>query len=700
MVKFAKELARTRHDAWSEYYLNYKQLKKHLKRSLDSDSISTVLALDNTDITEFQHFLEQEIEKVALFFLKTQGELADELLQLQEVRLAAISSSNPNSIDSCITSYREIGERVCTLVEYICLNVTAVRKILKKHDKNAAEESALTRRFWEMEVNRTDYSHLPQLYRYDGIVAIVATVRGGLGELTREAAGVGNGGYGAVNGLGAEPIVVDYEALLERDPTILKIEKARRQLNQKSEFTKTMAMSSGLFLEDDSSTSASESTPKNRDKMSSLLNLLSTFLYMTNYYIVAPTSGKYAVALGGDASLAGLLIGATPTATLFSTVLYSWWANRSYKSALIFASACSLLGNILYSMALPCGSLWMAMAGRILNGFGGARAINRRYIADATPREERTAASAEFVTAGALGMSAGPALASIFGWTIRDGVGNYWTQMTAPGWIMGLAWTVYIFAAYYYFKEPVRPEAPKVAEMTSLLPTNGVPLAVPQLIPVTVKEKSLWSNVPVMTTLGLYFVLKLVLESLFSSCPSVTHYYFDWTPTESGAYLAILGVLIFPANLYLAKLSYRYDDRDIIWFITLVMLFGLVGMLAYPILPYTIMQYIVFGVAVFIATNVLEGACMSLLSKTIPASYARGTFNSGFLATESGTAGRAVGDMFISYVGSVWGMDWILNGTFGVLLGVTAVSVGLLKSAYPNLVEKKNKKKDEDEDDE
>lgn len=42
---------------------------------------------------------------------------------------------------------------------------------------------------------------------------------------------------------------------------------------------------------------------------------------------------------------------------------------------------------------------------------GGARAINRRYISDHVPVKQLTSASAAFVSASALGMAVGPALA-------------------------------------------------------------------------------------------------------------------------------------------------------------------------------------------------------------------------------------------------------------------------------------------------
>jgi len=52
------------------------------------------------------------------------------------------------------------------------------------------------------------------------------------------------------------------------------------------------------------------------------LNLFSTFLYMTNYYIVGPTSNEYMVELGGHEALAGILIGAMPWAAMFSAIGY------------------------------------------------------------------------------------------------------------------------------------------------------------------------------------------------------------------------------------------------------------------------------------------------------------------------------------------------------------------------------------------
>ena len=104
-----------------------------------------------------------------------------------------------------------------------------------------------------------------------------------------------------------------------------------------------------------------------------------SLLYMTNYYIVAPTCGQYAARVGSTEAMAGIVIGMTPNAALIATILYGWWSNHSYKSALLFAATCSVLGNIAYGLALSYDSIHLVMIGRFLNGFGSARSINRKW---------------------------------------------------------------------------------------------------------------------------------------------------------------------------------------------------------------------------------------------------------------------------------------------------------------------------------
>ena len=194
-----------------------------------------------------------------------------------------------------------------------------------------------------------------------------------------------------------------------------------------------------------------------------------------------------------------------------------------------------------------------------------------------------------------------------------------------------------------------------------------------------------------MMTLWIYFILKLVLECLLSSCPTLTSYYFDWESTDSGLFLAFLGLLMFPANMFVAKLSHRYEDRELINAALIIMLCSIVGFIAYSS-KYSVIQYMLFGICIFISTNALEGPNMALLSKSIPKSFAKGTFNAGFLATEAGTLARSIGDVLITLAHHTSGISGMLAATFVPMLGLVVVSALLTRWYYNQMAQ------DDDED--
>lgn len=84
---------------------------------------------------------------------------------------------------------------------------------------------------------------------------------------------------------------------------------------------------------------------------------------------------------------------------------------------------------------------------------GSARAVNRRYISDCVPSKLRMQASAGFVSASALGMACGPAIASLLQTNFRIYKFTM-NEETLPGWFMALAWLVYLLWLWICFKEP------------------------------------------------------------------------------------------------------------------------------------------------------------------------------------------------------------------------------------------------------
>lgn len=88
---------------------------------------------------------------------------------------------------------------------------------------------------------------------------------------------------------------------------------------------------------------------------------------------------------------------------MVSCVLYSWWTNDNFKSPLLFSTVMLVVGNLFYALAYQLDSVALIMLGRLLNGIGGARGVNRRYIADHVSLLDRTHASSAFVAVGAIG---------------------------------------------------------------------------------------------------------------------------------------------------------------------------------------------------------------------------------------------------------------------------------------------------------
>ncbi|KAG3138276.1 SPX domain-containing membrane protein [Phytophthora idaei] len=687
MVQFAKKLAAAQRPEWKGHYLEYKQLKKNLRKVVEAQREETREEQEN-----FKQALDSEVERVVLFFLTKQGEFATTLqgLRTQQLELAPGDLEAMHSISDM---YRHIGDELVNLLHFVELNATGIRKILKKHDKTLKEHKIMGSYL----SSRTDSqaSHMQQLYHDEGISAIIASIRAALTKLRKlEVQLAADASNKALT-----------RTISEDEPVLNRIGQARRRLHKSTQYVKTVAARSLIFDAESSEDEDDETYDmlkrlKQASEPSRLLNMLNTFLYMTNYYIVAPTSGKYAAELGAEASMSGVIVGMTPVASLASAVLYSWWANRSYKASLSFATVCLILGNLLYGMALSYDSVAMALAGRMLNGFGGARAINRRYIADNYSREERTQASALFVTASALGMAAGPALAAALHYLPDyNFAGIDITTETSPGWVMFVLWTVYLIALLVWFVEPDRMERERFLDRRRSMLENGMGNSSIAVVTAQMGEttplisrsysmgsppplSSLWRNVPVVASLFIYIVLKLVLECLITASSTIAMYHFNWGSTNNGMYLAALGLLMFPTNMVVGWMSFRYEDREMIMLSEIAMFVGVGIIVNYG--HYSVAQFVVGGVIIFISTNVLEGVNMSLLSKTIPKSFAKGTFNSGLLATEAGTFGRAIGDIAITVVG-LPGIQYVLNWTFVPLIAVSLLTILYTGRVYHKL---------------
>jgi hypothetical protein len=792
MVNFGQKiLSHQESSPWAAYYLDYEKLKAVLEvETIDHGSIGSFSYQTFPINGEFLHELHIQAEKIVLFVLSRQGEIAQRLTErrqkLYQLRgMDPLNAAPPEAVELETSSVQtphieqlnhleieltEIGWDLLRTYEFVNINVVGLRKILKKHDKITktklsstyfGSSSMSTRPVFASSRNihraLQEYGNrlVKPLLSDDSLGALVAVLeetvlnirqyrasllappateqqhrrRLSAPLLLEQGPSVPGAGptpppptnespfrsYGSLMPQihdimlsAASPRVMNRRVFVDpaaasspqTDQLLWQLHAAQRRLHHTNSFVELLAapMMQCSSQDDQEDDDNEQQRIINEDvelpsEFSNFLNLMSTFLYMTNYYIVAPTSGNYAKRLGDSEALASIIIGMTPIAALVSTVLYSWWTSYSYKSALLFASTCSVLGNLCYGAGLPLDSITLVMLGRLLNGFGSARSINRRYIADTFSRSERTAASAAFVTAGALGMAAGPAIASALHVCTVDALENprfsslYWQAENSPGWFMAFAWMVYLSCLYGYFTDPPKNKthAPSSVEMTgeikSLLSSGNDQSKMESFL--SASEPPIWRNIPVMITLAIYFALKLVSEAILSAASILTRFYFGWDSGISGMYLAALGLLVLPANLGVAFLSRLYDDRELIIAMYMVMLLGCLSIIQYTEV-YRPTQYIASSVVLFISTNAIEGPNMSLLSKTIPKSWSKGVFNVGLLSTEAGTLGRAVGDVMLTTFGK-GGLEHVLNRMFGSLSIMNFVILAVSVFAFEHL---------------
>lgn len=154
-----------------------------------------------------------------------------------------------------------------------------------------------------------------------------------------------------------------------QDPIIDSIQAAVDRLTHTTNLIQFLGQHA-LIIQEELPVTAEERIDDQRYHfMSLLLNLVNTFLYMVNTYIIVPTADDYAVSLGAAATVCGVIIGSMAVAQVFSSVYFSAWSNKSYFRPLIFSSIVLFLGNILYALAYDLNSIGVLLVGRLLCGY-------------------------------------------------------------------------------------------------------------------------------------------------------------------------------------------------------------------------------------------------------------------------------------------------------------------------------------------
>ncbi|GKV23048.1 hypothetical protein SLEP1_g32833 [Rubroshorea leprosula] len=687
MVAFGKKLKERQIEEWQGYYINYKLMKKKVKQYAHQIQLGTV---DRRHVLkDFSRMLDNQIEKIVLFLLEQQGLLAERLMKLGEWHDALQEHPDISQIAELREAYRAVGLDLLKLLRFVEMNAIGLRKILKKFDKRFGYR--FTDYYVKTRANHP-YSQLQQVFKHVGLGAVVGAISRNLHDLQDR-----QGSYLSI---------YDQPSLPLQDTVVDSIKAAVDRLTNSTNFLNFLAQHALIMQEELPTPTAEQVDEKRYHFMSLLLNLANTFLYMVNTYIIVPTADDYSMSLGAAATVCGIVIGAMAVAQLFSSVYFSAWSNRSYFRPLIFSSIVLLVGNTMYAMAYDLNSIWVLLIGRLFCGLGSARAVNRRYISDCVPLRIRMQASAGFVSASALGMACGPALAGILQTNFR--IYNItFNQNTLPGWVMAVAWLIYLIWSWISFREPSHdmeetfsPHEPKSEPVENDTLEKG--LKQPLLISSTDNEEaddgeqegdgseesaeesrraatSIASAYRLLTPsvkvqLLIYFMLKYAMEVLLSESSVITTYYFKWSTSTVAIFLACLGLTVLPVNIVVGNyVSNMFEDRQILLASEIVVCIGI--LLSFNvIIPYSVPQYVLSGLIMFVSAEVLEGVNLSLLSRVMSSRLSRGTYNGGLLSTEAGTIARVIADGTITLAGYL-GENRLLNATLLPSLVICITSI-------------------------
>ncbi|BBH03292.1 Major Facilitator Superfamily with SYG1/Pho81/XPR1 domain-containing protein, partial [Prunus dulcis] len=647
MVAFGKKLKERQIREWQGYYINYKLMKKKVKHYGQQIQDGT---LDRRHVLkDFSRMLDNQIETIVLFLLEQQGLLASRIAKLGERHDALQEQPDISQISELREAYRQVARDLLKLLIFVDVNATGLRKILKKFDKRFGYR--FTNYYVKTRANHP-YSQLQQVFKHVGIGAVVGAISRNLHELQDR-----QGSYLSI---------YDQAALPLQDPVIDSVRAAVDRLTHSTNFLSFLGQHALIVQEDELPTPVEE---------------LNTFLYMVNTYIIVPTADDYSLSLGAAATVCGVVIGAMAVAQVFSSVYFSAWSNKSYFKPLVFSSVVLFAGNTLYAMAYDLNSIWVLLIGRLFCGFGSARAVNRRYISDCVPLRIRMQASAAFVSASALGMACGPALAGLLQTNFKIFKLTF-NQDTLPGWVMAIAWLLYLIWLCISFKEPSREDEVIQQESSRGTTENDAlekGLKQPLLISSDDKKEDEDGDQDIDESEEAPEETRRPATSIqshidYSHPLVITTYYFSWNTSKVAIFLFCLGLTVLPVNILVGSyISNMFEDRQILLASEIVVCIGIV-MSFHMFNPYSVVQYVSSGLIMFVSAEVLEGVNLSLLSRVMSSRLSRGTYNGGLLSTEAGTLARVVADATITLAGYL-GESKLLNVTLFPSLFICVISI-------------------------
>ncbi|CDW89208.1 major facilitator superfamily [Stylonychia lemnae] len=144
------------------------------------------------------------------------------------------------------------------------------------------------------------------------------------------------------------------------------------------------------------------------DHLSMNLLYAQAFLYSLNHFAIVPSIFEFASELGASATFAGVLLAMTPLATSIHAIIQNFWTRRSFKHPMIFGLLMIIISNLLYIYAYHHRRLDLLIISRFIFGFGGSKVVHRKYIANYILKQYWTQYYQRLIFISFLGMCFGP----------------------------------------------------------------------------------------------------------------------------------------------------------------------------------------------------------------------------------------------------------------------------------------------------
>jgi DHA1 family tetracycline resistance protein-like MFS transporter len=350
--------------------------------------------------------------------------------------------------------------------------------------------------------------------------------------------------------------------------------------------------------------------------------LITVFIDLLGIGLVFPIMPRLVQSLlGGDIGEAsfvyGLLVAVYALMQFLCAPILGALSDRFGRRPVILLALGGLgLDYILLTLA---PDIWWLVVGRVIAGvFGATFTPAGAYIADVSPPEKRAANFGLIGVAFGLGFIAGPALGGLLGEANLRLPFIVCAALTLLNFLFGLI----------VMPESLRPENRRAIQWRQANPVGAL--------------SAVWRYRSVAAILPIFIVAQLAQQSLQSVWVPYTAYRFDWSVTDVGISLAIVGLLFAVAQGGLVRpVVSRFGElRTMIGALVLAML----GMLLFALATHGWMMYAVTALYC-LGLGLLGPATQGLMSRSVPANE-QGLLQGASTSVMTGTA--IVGPMLAS----------------------------------------------------